>query len=706
MSSPDDLSYSIFLDRIRSDQGSSSQEYTLNHVRPKNNPVWVPDSAAIACHLCKNSFTFYRRVHHCRLCGFVFCNSCSYHFIHLSKNLETIPECSPEYKTKWTLNFLWRSKVYSKQKERVCDTCYARYTEMQKLEVYILLFGYLDIKTLLSIATISKQWNQAVNVIKSMFRDIQYSLPGYTISPIQKQILWSSRHYLAGHSRWMVKLLTFTDWSSVTETVEAEECLHHSRACKCWSLMCTRRCQPQLTGYDCIELLTTKITSPDVISYIRSCMDHLSTAEFECYIPQMTFNLRSSPWLLETLIHRSLDDNTIRTIAYWNLSLLKSRDPFFHLMFNTYMSRLHDALGKKVVFGELIQGRRFIKILSKIPSNGYNEYLQKNKEYLPCGIRYSPNDPIRDPPNEIALPSNPNLTIKMLDAYGIKTKDSATAPMVIPLICSNNTHNRIEQSLLYKKECLIQDYIIVNIIRLMDIILKRDLDIDFGIRTYQVLPLDEKGGVIEIVPEAETLYSIKYHLNFTLLNYLLEHNPQLSITEIRDRFTKSASAYCVISYLLGIGDRHQDNVMLQCDGYLFHIDYSYILGFDPKPLTPAIRITTEMIDVLGGVNSRNYQSFKTYCTQIYNCLRKYTSVFMSMLMIITEDGLNLDPTRYTRERLKEEILSRFVPSESAQDAEMQLLIKIDDSHRSTTPRLFIDFWHYHAKETLSKILPR
>jgi hypothetical protein len=73
-----------------------------------------------------------------------------------------------------------------------------------------------------------------------------------------------------------------------------------------------------------------------------------------------------------------------------------------------------------------------------------------------------------------------------------------------------------------------------------------------------------------------------------------------------------------------------------------------------------------------------------------------------MLLLLTEDGLALDPKRYSKIRLREEILTRFVPSESSLDAETQLLIKIEESYQSYTPRMFVDFWHYHSRETLSK----
>jgi len=42
---------------------------------------WMPDQLCKECYSCETPFTVFRRRHHCRLCGQVFCNNCSAYFV-------------------------------------------------------------------------------------------------------------------------------------------------------------------------------------------------------------------------------------------------------------------------------------------------------------------------------------------------------------------------------------------------------------------------------------------------------------------------------------------------------------------------------------------------------------------------------------------------------------------------------------------------
>ncbi len=82
------------------------------------------------------------------------------------------------------------------------------------------------------------------------------------------------------------------------------------------------------------------------------------------------------------------------------------------------------------------------------------------------------------------------------------------------------------------------------------------------------------------------------------------------------------AGYCVITYLLGVGDRHLDNLLLSNAGHLIHVDFGYILGRDPKVFPPPMKLNKEMVEAMGGPSSVEYQRFREHCYSAFLTLRR------------------------------------------------------------------------------------
>ena len=97
-----------------------------------------------------------------------------------------------------------------------------------------------------------------------------------------------------------------------------------------------------------------------------------------------------------------------------------------------------------------------------------------------------------------------------------------------------------------------------------------------------------------------------------------------------------AAGYCVVTYLLGIGDRHRDNLLLRDTGQLFHIDFGFILGRDPKPLPQPMRVTKEMVDMF---DEQRFFDFLRHCYTAFIILRKHANVFANLFSLMLDANI-------------------------------------------------------------------
>lgn len=203
-------------------------------------------------------------------------------------------------------------------------------------------------------------------------------------------------------------------------------------------------------------------------------------------------------------------------------------------------------------------------------------------------------------------------------------------------------------------------------VRIMDKLwLKEGLDLK--IVTFACVPTGHKRGMIEMVTNAETLRKIQVEFGLTgsfkdrpIAEWLAKHNPsELEYQRAVANFTASCAGYSVATYILGICDRHNDNIMLKTSGHLFHIDFGKFLGdaqmfgnfkrlviniFSRKlglhvqfsrDRTPFV-LTSDMAYVINGGDkpSEKFHHFVDLCCQAFNIVRKHGNLLLHLFGLV------------------------------------------------------------------------
>ena len=199
-----------------------------------------------------------------------------------------------------------------------------------------------------------------------------------------------------------------------------------------------------------------------------------------------------------------------------------------------------------------------------------------------------------------------------------------------------------------------------------------------------------------LVPKSRTLYSITQS-NQSLLDFVLSTRPFDTVDTVRSRFAQSMAFSATASLVLGFGDRHTQNIMVNGDGALFHIDFSYILGREPgckAPLAnlgPKIRMTRQMIDALGGNGSNYFRNFKRSSTQLFHLAQRRAKGFYFILYALVASKL------YTTAQLSDHLMKTLVPGQTVEETRLIVSEKIDNATRFRTVDTILDTIHHWSQ---------
>uniref|UniRef100_A0A3B5ADP9 Phosphatidylinositol-4-phosphate 3-kinase catalytic subunit type 2 beta n=1 Tax=Stegastes partitus TaxID=144197 RepID=A0A3B5ADP9_9TELE len=242
-----------------------------------------------------------------------------------------------------------------------------------------------------------------------------------------------------------------------------------------------------------------------------------------------------------------------------------------------------------------------------------------------------------------------------------------------------------------------QDMLTLQMIRIMNKIWIQE-GLDMRMVIFKCFSTGRGRGMVEMIPHADTLRKIQVEHGVTgsfkdrpLADWLLKHNPtDEQYDKAVENFIYSCAGCCVATYVLGICDRHNDNIMLKTSGHMFHIDFGKFLGHAQmfgnikRDRAPFV-FTSDMAYVINGGDkpSSRFHDFVDLCCEAYNLIRKHTHLFLNLLGLMLSCGIpelsDLEDLKYVYDALR--------PHESEADATMYFTRLIESSLGSVATKL-------------------
>uniref|UniRef100_A0A3P9I7J5 Phosphatidylinositol-4-phosphate 3-kinase catalytic subunit type 2 alpha n=1 Tax=Oryzias latipes TaxID=8090 RepID=A0A3P9I7J5_ORYLA len=451
------------------------------------------------------------------------------------------------------------------------------------------------------------------------------------------QLLWDYRlHCRRDHPSSLPKVLASApswDWASMAHI---HSLLHH------W---------PTLPPVAALELLDSKFADTEVRSVAVGWIEKSSDDELADYLPQLVqalkFECHLNNALVKFLLSRAQGNINIAHYLYW---LLKDavQDPVWGQRYERVLGALLCLCGSKLR-AELEKQTHLVTLLGAVAERVKQAGGSARQVALQEGLENVQNFFQR---NSCRLPLSPSLVAKELNIKACSFFSSNAVPLKLALVNADPLGEEI--NVMFKVgEDLRQDMLALQMIRIMDRMWLQE-GLDLRIVNFKCISTGKDKGMVELVPSSDTLRKIQVEYGVTgsfkdkpLAEWLRKYNPaEDEYEKASENFIYSCAGCCVATYVLGICDRHNDNIMLRSTGHMFHIDFGKFLGHAQmfgsfkRDRAPFV-LTSDMAYVINGGErpTSRFQLFVDLCCQAYNLIRKHCGLFLNLLSLMMSSGL-------------------------------------------------------------------
>ncbi|KAK5990986.1 Phosphatidylinositol 3-kinase catalytic subunit type 3 [Cladobotryum mycophilum] len=531
---------------------------------------------------------------------------------------------------------------------------------------------------------------------------LSYS-PTHVLTPEETDLVWKFRYHLTRDKRALTKFVKSVNWSDQSESKQAIQVLGR------WT---------EIDVDDALEMLGPSFDNPAVRSYAVNRLRKADDQELLLYLLQLVQALKyehmsadsdqDDAWespLAHFLIQRAAANFMLGNYFHWYLMVecddhspeqgANNREIYRKVAYGFMTELIKQPRGNEDR-KTLLRQAELLAILSKIATEVKmsNESIAKKIDRVKAFLADPKNEVmIIDPP--LAMPLDPSIQITGVVPDQVMVFKSS----LNPIKCTFRTTTGSQYPIIFKLgDDLRQDQLVIQIITLMDQLLQKE-NLDLKLSPYKILATSTTAGASQFVQSQSLSSIVGKFKNNPALAYLKHHNPDdrqaLGVRqETLDTYVRSCAGYCVITYILGVGDRHLDNLLLAPDGHFFHADFGFILGRDPKPFAPVMKLSKEMVDCMGGVQSEHYKQFKQYCFLAYTALRKSSNLILNLFSLMIH--ANIPDIKLEPDKAVLKVRERFHLELTEEEAILYFERVIEDTLTAFAP-VVIDKLHEWAQ---------
>ncbi|KAL3920836.1 MAG: hypothetical protein SGARI_006845, partial [Bacillariaceae sp.] len=172
-----------------------------------------------------------------------------------------------------------------------------------------------------------------------------------------------------------------------------------------------------------------------------------------------------------------------------------------------------------------------------------------------------------------------------------------------------------------------------------------DAGLPLWLKTYRILSTSGSTGLIQVLVDATSIHGLKTADGYPAVGGLRKYFEDTyggpdskSFKAAQRNFMTSLAAYSIVSYLLGLKDRHNGNIMIDTRGHLIFIDFGFAMGMAPghefSMERAPFKFTAEYVEVMGGVDDPCYQEFERLFVAGFQAARKNSQIALGLVEIM------------------------------------------------------------------------